>query len=386
MKYLNWNQLIAGLHQPHVLQSSQWGAVKEHFGWQPYYLTWRKLAQGWEMNISQTDNSFSGPVQAAGLLLERKGLPGLTVLYMPKGPLLKDPQDSDLWESVVGDLADFAHQKGALQLKIDPDLEIGRGVPETDRAREVSGGQQFQDILASRGWRFSEEQIQFRNSVLVDLQDDEDAMLARMKSKTRYNIRLAGRKDIKVGRGSAADLDTLYRMYADTSNRAGFTIRGEEYYRVVWETFLGSGNGQDGNPVAQPLIAEYEGQPVAGAVIFAFGETAWYLHGMSLTDHSEKMPTYLIQWEAMRWAKELGCKRYDMWGAPDEFQKSDSLWGVYRFKRGFGGEVVRTIGAWDYPARPPLYRLYNNWLPRLLDVMRWFGDLRTRRVSQKKSG
>jgi lipid II:glycine glycyltransferase (peptidoglycan interpeptide bridge formation enzyme) len=98
------------------------------------------------------------------------------------------------------------------------------------------------------------------------------------------------------------------------------------------------------------------------------------------------MPTYLIQWEAMRWAKELGCKRYDMWGAPDKFQKSDSLWGVYRFKRGFGGEVVRTIGAWDYPARPAVYRLYNNWLPRLLDVMRWFGDLRTRRVSQKKSG
>ncbi|HDD62427.1 MAG TPA: peptidoglycan bridge formation glycyltransferase FemA/FemB family protein, partial [Chloroflexi bacterium] len=131
----------------------------------------------------------------------------------------------------------------------------------------------------------------------------------------------------------------------------------------------------------QPLIAEYEGLPVAGAVIFRFADRAWYLHGMSLPEHSEKMAPHLIQWEAMRWAKSQGCTVYDMWGAPDVFDESDSMWGVYRFKRGYGGELVRTMGAWDYPAKPFFYHLYTRWVPRVLNVMRWFGNRRTRKIS-----
>ena len=120
---------------------------------------------------------------------------------------------------------------------------------------------------------------------------------------------------------------------------------------------------------------------VAGAVIFKFGERSWYLHGMSLPEHAEKMAPHLIQWEAIRWAKQQGCITYDMWGAPDQFDESDSLWGVYRFKRGFGGEVSLTIGAWDYPVRPIYYGLYTQWLPRLLDVTRWIGKKRTKRIA-----
>ena len=94
------------------------------------------------------------------------------------------------------------------------------------------------------------------------------------------------------------------------------------------------------------------------------------------------MAPHLIQWEAMRWAKEQGCTTYDMWGAPDRFDESDSLWGVYRFKRGFGGKVSLTIGAWDYPARPIVYTAYTRWLPRLLDITRWFRNRRTGRIAR----
>ncbi len=284
-------------------------------------------------------------------------------------------------EQIIIDLEAYAQRAKVIQIKIDPDLELGRGVPGEEGSSENPVGKLFLDELDQRGWLFSPDQIQFRNTVLVDLKEDEDQILGRMKSKTRYNIRLSARKGITVREGDEKDLADLYQMYAATSVRGDFTIRSEAYYQTLWQTFIKKGSLPESEPIAQPLIAEYEGRPVAGAVIFQFKDRAWYLHGMSLPEHSDKMAPHLIQWEAMRWAKSRGCTIYDMWGAPDTFDESDSMWGVYRFKRGYGGEVLRTMGAWDYPARPFFYRLFTRWVPRVLNIMRWFGNRRTRRIS-----
>ncbi len=113
-------------------------------------------------------------------------------------------------------------------------------------------------------------------------------------------------------------------------------------------------------------------------MLFDFGGVAYYLYGMSQHAHREKMPNYLLQWEAIQIAKEKGCQIYDLWGAPDVFDESDSLWGVYRFKRGLGGQVVRRIGAWDLPLRPWIYKLYAHIWPRLMDVIRSRGRVSTR--------
>lgn len=376
----NWNDLIRNLPQAHLLQTWQWGNLKADYGWVPTYLVWERAENGWRLLASQEEEFPDLQVAAAGLLLERQALPGLRVLYMPKGPLLADWNDQALWEKVLDDLAQFARQRKALQLKIDPDLELGRGLPGDESFQANPRGEALQAVLERKGWRFSQEQIQYRNTVLVDLTESEDQILARMKSKTRYNIRLSGRKGVQTRLGGENDLELLYRMYAETSRRGGFTIRGESYYLNLWKSFLET--GEEGGPRAQPIIAEFEGQPVAGAVIFKFADRAWYLHGMSTPEHSEKMAPHLIQWESMRWAKEQGCTVYDMWGAPDQFDKSDPMWGVYRFKRGFGGQVSLTIGAWDYPARPLFYAAYNRWLPRILDLMRWFGNWRTMRATR----
>ena len=101
------------------------------------------------------------------------------------------------------------------------------------------------------------------------------------------------------------------------------------------------------------------------------------MYGMSREAHREKMPNHLLQWEAMRWAKAAGCETYDFWGAPDELTEADPMWGVWKFKEGFGGQVVRHIGAWDYAPSPLLYRLYTAILPRVLDVLRWRGRRKT---------
>jgi lipid II:glycine glycyltransferase (peptidoglycan interpeptide bridge formation enzyme) len=227
--------------------------------------------------------------------------------------------------------------------------------------------------LRAGGWRFSDEQVQFRNTVLIDLTPDLDRLLANMKQKTRYNIRLAERKGVTVRTGATADLPLLYQMYAETARRDDFVIRDESYYLSLWTTMLAAG-------LAEPLLAEVDGEPVAGVVIFRFAGRAWYMQGMSRPAHREKMPNYLLQWEAMLRAKASGCTVYDLWGAPDEFVESDPLWGVYRFKEGLGGQVSRGLGAWDLPIKPLAYRLYTQILPAVLERMRRRGKERTRRL------
>ncbi|MFN2146063.1 MAG: lipid II:glycine glycyltransferase FemX, partial [Anaerolineales bacterium] len=204
---------------------------------------------------------------------------------------------------------------------------------------------------------------QFRNTVLVDLSKSEDELLSCMKQKTRYNIRLAGRRGVTIRQGSEIDLDLAYKMYLETSIRDEFVIRSEMYYRTLWDKFMKEG-------LAKLLLAEFEGQPLGGLILFVFGKFAWYFYGMSNQQHIDKMPNYLLQWEAMRLAKNMGCQVYDMWGAPEIFNSTDGMWGVYRFKSGFGGTVVHTPGAFDYAPRKGIYILFNRILPRLLGIMR----------------
>ena len=106
-------------------------------------------------------------------------------------------------------------------------------------------------------------------------------------------------------------------------------------------------------------------------LLFRYGGRAWYMYGASRSLHRNRMPNHLLQWEVIRWARAQGCTVYDLWGAPDVLDESDSMWGVYRFKQGFGAEFVRHIGAYDYAPRRLVYRLYTQAMPRLLALMRW---------------
>jgi lipid II:glycine glycyltransferase (peptidoglycan interpeptide bridge formation enzyme) len=295
---------------------------------------------------------------------------------------LLDWTDQPLRERALDDLQSFAKKQGAVFLKMDPDVRLGTGVPGADGSTEERLGADLQAGLTRRGWVYSADQIQFRNSVLIDLRPSEEELLARMKQKTRYNVRLAEKKGVAVRAGTTADLAALYRMYAETSVRDGFVIRDEGYYQTVWQTFMSNVKSPISNlqsPITIPLIAEVDGEPVAGLFLFMFAGRAYYVYGMSRDSHREKMPTYLLQWEAMKRAKSAGCAVYDLWGAPEIFDETDSMWGVYRFKEGLGGRVVRTLGAWDYAPNKFWYRMYSEFIPRLLDVMRSRGK---RKASQ----
>jgi lipid II:glycine glycyltransferase (peptidoglycan interpeptide bridge formation enzyme) len=365
-----WDELIAGLPQPHLLQTWEWAQVKEKYGWKARPLVWR----------SDVEEKPSAAAMVLERTLSSAGFTSrLRVLYIPKGPNL-DWGNPSLRLRVLSDLQVFAKRQGAIFVKIDPDVKLGVGVPGSVDAREEPGGWVVQSELEEHGWRFSPDQIQFRNTVLIDLTPSEDEMLARMKQKTRYNIRLAEKRGVRVRAAGTTDLALLYRMYAETSVRDGFVIRGEDYYQSVWKTFhTGSTVRPSATvPFSEPLIAEVDGQPVAAISLFYFAGHAYYLYGMSRDAHREKMPNHLLQWEAMRRAKTLGCRDYNLWGAPNEFNENDNLWGVFRFKEGLGGSVDRTIGAWDFTAKGMMYALYTRILPRILARMRSRGKAKTR--------
>jgi peptidoglycan pentaglycine glycine transferase (the first glycine) len=344
-----WNTCLNQDLNGHFLQSWEWGQFKGRFGWTPHYLAWK---------------NDHDQIKAAALVLKRFFSSYFSILYCPRGPSL-DWSDKPICSSVLSDLQTFANSEGSIFLKIDPDVALGE-----EKSIALDGlqglGKKVTEQLREFTWRPSAEQIQFRNSMLLDLRPSEDELLSRMKQKTRYNVRLASRRGVTVRKGDHADLELLYRLYAETSLRDRFTIRESAYYQDAWGSFIKAG-------MAQPFIAEVNGEPVAAIVIFHFGKRAIYMYGMSRDLHREKMPNHLLQWEAIMWAKSRGYTLYDFWGAPDNFTEEDPMWGVYRFKKGYGAEVLRTIGAWDYIAKPMLYKLYSIVLPRILAMMRLRG-------------
>jgi peptidoglycan pentaglycine glycine transferase (the first glycine) len=303
----DWDRLVLQMASPHVLQSAAWGEFKSRWGWQVWRFAWL---------------GPSGPAAAAQVLVRRLGGLPLSVGYVPKGPLLADDEACS-WSQPLGDLAAWASRRRLALLKVDPDVPAER-----------------QDVAAawrSVGLRPSAEQIQFPNTMRSDLAGGETALRAQLKPKTRYNIGLAARRGVAMRLGGMRDLAAFYDLYAETGNRDGFAVRERAYYEDVWTQWLGSGS-------AALILAERNGAPLAGALPVRFGRTAWFLYG--------------------------ACLRYDWWGGPTRLEETDRLWGVYRFKSGFGARLCRQLGAWDAPATPLLYSLYGE-LARLRRA--WLG-------------
>jgi len=353
-----WDNFVAFHPDGHILQTSAWGALKAQFGWADERVG---LVRG-------------GELVAGAQVLYRRLPAGMGCLaYVPKGPLV-DWADDEQLAALLAALDHTARSRGAIALTLEPDL------PDEPAHRER---------LRALGFRPAPfGSLQPRRTIVVDISPDEEAILAAMKSKTRYNVRLAARKGVTVREASEADLPAFHALMGATAARDRFGVHTPAYYEAAYRLFVRRGwarlllaevesppsvppnpsTSRFGRRLSGGLRAGFggEGEPVAALMVFALPPRAWYFYGASGDVHREKMPTYLLQWEAMRWAKSVGCATYDLWGVPDEdearleaefTQRRDGLWGVYRFKRGFGGHLVRSVGAWDRVYAPLRYRL-----------------------------
>lgn len=321
-----WDEFVARHPHGHILQTARWAQLKRDFGW-----TAGRVARA-----------------GSGASLLFRHLPwGQTLAYAPKGPLVAWDDPAEVRALLTALRAECARHRAAL-LKIEPEMPASPALTET---------------LTALGFRPSPQRVQPLCTIHVNLLADEATLLERMKPKWRYNIRLAERKGVTVRHGGEADLPAIQELLQRTGARDGFAVHSAAYYARATELFVSPG-------LAMWLLAEYEGRLLAAIAVFSLGRMAWYMWGASDDADRNLMPNHALQWAAMRWARERGCDHYDLWGIPDEVGDdpqayadpenwgSDGLWGVYRFKQGFGGQVVRYTGAWDLPLSAPGHTLY----------------------------
>ncbi|MCE2489339.1 MAG: peptidoglycan bridge formation glycyltransferase FemA/FemB family protein [Anaerolineae bacterium] len=323
----DWERFVQQHPRAHVLQLPAWGALKAAYGWQV-------------LRVGLTPMDSEELVAGAQMLLRPLGRVG-KLAYLPMGPLLGA---RDQWDALWPALHRRAGRSRAFMLKWEPGHDPDYTVQQLD------------------AWRFrsSDHNIQPPRSLLIDLRQDEDGLLARMNQGTRRKIRLAHKNGVRCRPGNAADLPAFTQLMSETGQRNAFGVHEPDYYCRAFELFVPQGN-------AALWLAEHEGQLLAGVMVFRAGRQAWYLYGASASHKRNLMASYAAQWAAIRWAKDHGCRRYDLWGVPDaapvtleaSFQtRRDGLWGVYGFKRGWGGELCRSAGALDRVYNPLLHRLY----------------------------
>ena len=317
----DWNQFLSTQPNAHLLQTGEWGELKSAFGWKPVRI-------------------ICGSVGVQ--ILFRKLPLGFSVGYIPK--LAVNSKQSAFSQELWREIDLVCRQNRAIFLKLEPDLLQDAGPNQLP--------------ITNYQLRMSPHNIQPPHTIIVDIKDSEEEILARMKQKTRYNIRLAEKKAVTVRAWD--DIEAFHNMMIFTGKRDGFGVHSCEYYQRVYDLL-------HPRQMGELLLAEYEDKPLAALFVAQNGNRAYYLYGASTDEERNRMPTYLLQWEAMKWAKARGCEEYDLWGVPDEEEatleanfetRHDGLWGVYRFKRGFGGELKRAVQAMDRVYNPLLYWAY----------------------------
>jgi peptidoglycan pentaglycine glycine transferase (the first glycine) len=322
----------------HILQSYEWGEFKRRLGWKPIRLV---LERG-------------GKVVGLGQFLayETTPVPGV-LMYCTKGPWL--PWDDErVVRTFFEGVRAIAGRWGAHTIKIEPEV--------LEEQKDVKA------ILGEVGFRKARYDLNMKTTLVVDLSLPEEELLGRMKAKTRYNVRLAARKGVEVVEPNDFEegWETFYEWMRATSERKEDYVlrRPRDYLYGAMRNMYDAERGR-------LFFAEHEGTPLAGMYVFTFGKKYWYMYGASSDKKRNLKPNYLLQWEVMRWAKGHGLTHYDMVGVPklEDLDETNSLWSVYKFKEGFGGGIVDSLGCFDLPIKraraaawyrlePAYYRLY----------------------------
>jgi lipid II:glycine glycyltransferase (peptidoglycan interpeptide bridge formation enzyme) len=337
-----WNDFVGASACCNVTQSYEWGELAHHLGCSEV------------LRVGIVDDA--GQLCAAMLVLVMHApILKSTYFYAPRGPVIDDPEGPAL-ALLLNFIKVEARKRQAFMLKVEP------SIPDGDL--------RWLKAFQRRGFRPNPYATHVRHEWVLDIRPSEQALLAEMKEKWRYNIRLASRKGVTVRQGqSQADLDTFYHIYETTSVRDQFFIHDKSHYQDILRMF-----GEKNRSVL--LLAEYDRQAIAGTITVSLGRWSWYMFGASANEHRERMPNHLLQWSAIQWARSQGCWYYNFRGIPDTLVEGEELWGVYVFKRGFGGYPIRFLETHDLVYQPLLYEAYRC----LLEVKHW-NDTRRRKHS-----
>jgi peptidoglycan pentaglycine glycine transferase (the first glycine) len=316
-----WDAFISASPSGHLLQSWGWGELKASARWHPLRLAL------WDTHCEQI-------VVAAQVLRRTLAHIPLSIghlAYIPKGPVLEwsNPDASYIVKIFFSQLRLYLSKQGALALRVEFALE--EDTHESTMLSRSLDEMHFQQVPS----------VQPKRTIMLDLTPGEDTLLANMKEKWRYNIRLASRKRVQIRLAETVqDVQDWYQLLQTTSTRDRFGIHALKYYVRAWQIFAP-------RKQARLLLAYSNGQLIAGIFVGSMAKQAIYLFGASSNEQRQLMPNYLLQWEAIRWAKQAGATTYDFWGIPDTDEQGEAMAGVYRFKSGWGGKIVRFPGNYE---------------------------------------
>lgn len=303
-----------------LLQSFNWGEFQEELG--------RKT---WQLAV------LEGNKIIASSLVIKYDLPlSRSYLYCSRGPVLLE-ENQEVFRIILEKIKEIAEKENSIFFRMDPEWENRK-------------------LLGNLGFKKNKKEIQPRDTLILDISKTEEEILAQMHSKTRYNIRLSGRKGIKIriSDGNEKDFEAFWKLLEETTSRDKFKSHPKEYYKKQLEFFSKKN-------LIKLFVAEYDGRVVSAIIVSFYGLNAVYLHGVSSYEYRKYMAPHLVQWEAIKEAKKQGCMFYDFWGIQGKNQGQD--WeGITRFKEGFAkkfGKKLSYIGAWDLPLKKSWYGIYN---------------------------
>jgi lipid II:glycine glycyltransferase (peptidoglycan interpeptide bridge formation enzyme) len=313
-----WDDAAARSPWGHVMQSSVWAAVRERQGWRAEYMR------------------IGDPLPVA-LVLWKDALAGQRIAYVPRGPIVA-PGDSASLLRALTRLADLARERGAVFLKVDPELAPEFAAEPLRAAGFVRSAQDIQPVLAT---------------LELDLGPDEDALMAAMDKDTRWSVRQGLKHGVSVREmRDDGSLRAFYDLYALTGQRADFITRTWDYYQSVWRALIDA-------RLATLRLAYVDGSSVAGAMTWRCGERVVYQTGATNDAARKSHAAYSLVWECIIGAKREGARRFDFGGIPTDVErKDDPMYGPYLFKRGFGGTARHWVGAHDTVPRSLAYRAY----------------------------
>lgn len=313
-RYTEYDAFLQSHPKGHFLQSTMWGKVKD----------------SWKNEVLLCFDA-EGKIRASMSVLIRK-IPYLpfTLMYSPRGPVC-DVHDRETIAELLSGARELAKKYKSYVLKIDPDVKSS----DTELGSILTG---LGFALLDAGKNF--EGVQPKYVFRLDVSGrTEDEVFAGFESKTRYNIRLAGRKGVTVEIGTREDLPRFHEIMVETGERDRFITRPLSYFQKMYDE-LGD--------ALRLYVARFEGKIIAATLAVCYGNKVWYVYGASSNEYRNVMPNYLLQWEMIRWAIERGCDIYDFRGVSGDLDESNPLYGLYRFKKGFNGEFTEFIGEYNY--------------------------------------
>jgi lipid II:glycine glycyltransferase (peptidoglycan interpeptide bridge formation enzyme) len=321
-----WNSALVQLGGT-LYQCWEWGELRSTQGWR----AWRFLV-----------GDSLHPRAAVQVLERRLPILGLSILYAPRG-IAVSPSDREAFVSVGTWLKEFVRQRRAILLRVDPYTLDG---DDEQRALLLKVG--FVG-LADQWSRWNLP----RSNMIVDISGSKEQILAKMRRSHREYIYRASRSGLVIKSGTELEqLREFYDLLLKTSQRQNFALRDFQYYCQVREKLLISGRGQ--------LFLAYDtGKAVAGIFCTCFATTCHYLHGGFDWGSRQSRPNEALHWQAIQWAKDRGCTKYDLLGSSTRYppQEGNPGYGIYVFKKGFGAELDYLVGYFDLAGNSVMYRL-----------------------------